>query len=96
MKQTNLIGLVFMIALGTTAGAFISPLFAQQEAPTSPQIPCSVGEGSNAACSGNWIYFAGNTGAIDSGAWVFRMNSETGEVWYKNGKNLVLLEEERD
>lgn len=91
MKQKSLIGLV--LALGIIAGAFISPLNAQQQSAATNEPTCSVGEGSNAACSGKWILFAGNTSGVDSGSWVVRMNGETGEIWYKNGKKLVLLEE---
>lgn len=91
MKKSSVIGL--LLALGITTGALISPLLAQQETAAAPQTSCFVGESSNAACSGNWIYFVGNTTAVDSGAWVVRMNSETGEIWYKNGKKLVLLSE---
>lgn len=91
MRQKIQIG--FVLAFGTIAGALISPLSAQQNTATARESSCSVGQGSNAACSGKWIYFAGNTSGVDSGAWVIRMNGETGEVWYKNGKKLVLLEE---
>ncbi len=89
MKQKAIIAL--LLTLGALAGALISPLNAQQQLPAVQT--CSVAEGSNAACSGKWVYFAGNTSGVDSGAWVVRMNGETGEVWYKNGKKLVLLEE---
>ncbi len=89
MKQKALITL--LLTVGALLGALISPLNAQQQ--TSAVQTCSVAEGSNAACSGKWVYFAGNTSCVDSGAWVVRMNGETGEVWYKNGKKLVLLEE---
>jgi hypothetical protein len=91
MKQSNLIGLA--LALGIVSGALISPLFAQQEAAASPQATCFVGENSSAACSGNWIYFSGNTSGLDSGAWVIRVNGETGEIAYKDGKRLVRLEQ---
>jgi len=83
---------IVLLSLAALGGALISPLNAQQQA-VPPQQTCSVAEGSNAACSGKWVYFAGNTSGVDSGAWVVRMNGETGEVWYKNGKRLVLLEE---
>lgn len=88
MKQAILIGLV--LVLGITAGALISPLFAQQQN-SFARTGCYVGEGSGAACSGKWIYFAGNVSGVDSGAWVVRMDSDTGQIWYKNGKKLVLL-----
>ncbi|MGI9205424.1 MAG: hypothetical protein ACR2Q3_15525 [Woeseiaceae bacterium] len=90
MKQKVLT--ILLLALGALGGVLISPLNAQQQE-TPLQQTCSVAEGSNAACSGKWVYFAGNTSGVDSGAWVVRMNGETGEVWYKNGKRLVLLEE---
>ncbi len=83
---------IVLLSLAALGGALISPLNAQQQAVPQQQT-CSVAEGSNAACSGKWVYFAGNTSGVDSGAWVVRMNGETGEVWYKNGKRLVLLEE---
>ena len=91
MKQKSLVALG--LALGVIAGAFIAPLYAQQEMPSSSQSTCYVGEGSNAACSGKWIYFAGNTSGVDSGTWIVRMNNETGEIWFKNGKKLTLLAE---
>ena len=90
MKQKSLIGLALVV--GIIAGALISPLNAQQKT-AGNESTCFVGEGSDAACIGNWIYFAGNTSGVDDGAWVVRMNGETGQVWYKNGKKLVLLEE---
>ena len=92
MKQIVLIGLVLL--LGIISGTFISPLLAQSQTQTavSEQMNCFVGEGSNAACSGKWVIFAGNSSNLDEGAWVVRVNSETGEIWYKNGKRLQLLE----
>jgi len=93
MKQTKIIGLIVLLAFGITAGALISPLLAQQQIAASPQTTCFVGESSNAACSGNWIYFAGNTSGLDSGAWLIRVNSETGQIWHKDGKRIVPLEE---
>lgn len=90
MKQKSL--MILLVAFGALVGALITPLNAQQQTAANTQT-CSVAEGSNAACSGKWIYFAGNTSGVDSGAWVVRMNGETGAVWYKNGKRLVLLEE---
>ncbi len=93
MKQPVLIGLV--LALGIISGTSISPLLAQSQTQTqradSQQMTCYVGEGSNAACNGKWIYFAGNTGNLDESAWFVRVNSDTGEIWYKNGKKLQLL-----
>lgn len=91
MKQQILIGLV--LVLGIISATSISPLFAQSQTPDSQQMTCFIGEGSNAACSGKWIYFAGNTGNLDESTWVVRVNSETGQIWYKNGKKLVLLRE---
>jgi hypothetical protein len=92
MKQSILIGLVLI--LGIIFGTSISPLLAQSQTANSQQMTCFVGESSNAACSGKWIFFAGNTGNLDESAWVLRVNSETGEIWYKNGKKLQLLDEE--
>ena len=90
MKQIVMIGLVLL--LGIISGTFISPLLAQSQTVVSEQVNCYVGEGSNAACNGKWIIFAGNASNLDEGAWVVRVNSETGEIWYKNGKRLQLLE----
>jgi hypothetical protein len=91
MKQKSALGVI--LAFGVIAGALVSPLNAQQQSAAAVESTCSVGEASNAACSGKWILFAGNTSGVDSGSWVVRMNGETGEVWYKNGKKFVLLEE---
>lgn len=93
MKQQFLIGLVLI--LGIISGALVSPLLAQSQTADSKQNTCYVGEGSNAACGGKWIYFAGNTSNLDESAWVVRVNSETGEVWYKNGKKLLRLNEDK-
>ena len=82
-----MIGLVLF--LGTLIGISISPLLAQTQAGDSGQTRCYVGEGSNAACSGKWIFFAGNSGSLDESAWVVRVNGETGEISYKNGKRLL-------
>ena len=86
-----MIGIALM--LGVVSGMYISPLLAQSQAADPRQMSCFVGEASNAACSGQWIFFAGNTGTLDESAWVVRVNSETGEIWYKNGKRLQLLQE---
>ena len=91
MKKPVLIG--FVLLLGIVSGTSISPLLAQSQTAESRQTTCFVGEGSNAACSGKWIYFAGNTGNLDESAWVVRVNSETGEIWYKNGRKLLRLGE---
>ena len=90
MNKIIMIGLVLL--LGIISGTSISPLLAQSQTGGSEQVNCYVGEGSNAACSGKWIIFAGNASNLDEGAWVVRVNSETGEIWYKNGKRLQLLE----
>ena len=87
MKKT-VIALAAISVCGLVA-SFVAPINAQQRA----QPTCQVGDNSGAACYGKWIYFAGNTSGVDSGAWVVRMNGETGEIWYKNGKRFVLLEE---
>jgi hypothetical protein len=91
MKQLVLIG--FVLLLGIISGALISPLLAQSQAAGSPQSTCFIGENSNAACGGKWIFFAGNTSNLDESAWIVRIDSETGEIWYKNGKKLRLLED---
>ena len=91
MKQKILVS--FAALLGIIAIGVFSPLNAQQEIGSESMANCAVGQVSGAACSGEWVVFAGNTSGVDSGAWVVRMNSETGEVWYKSGKRFVLLEE---
>ncbi|MGI9232943.1 MAG: hypothetical protein ACR2RD_04870 [Woeseiaceae bacterium] len=91
MKQKVMIGLFLMV--GLICGLSISPLLAQSHAADQSQMTCFVGESSNAACGGKWIFFAGNTGGLDDTAWVVRVNSETGEIWYKNGKKLQLVKE---
>jgi hypothetical protein len=91
MKQLGLIGLVLM--LGIITGTFISPLLAQSQTVDSQRKTCIVGEASNAVCSGKWIYFVGNGDTLDEAVWVVRVNSETGEIWYKNGKKLQLVDE---
>lgn len=91
MKQKIATGL--LLTLTVVAVASVSPLLAQQQITTPKQIACSVGEGSNAACAGKWIFFAGNSSNIDSGAWVVRIDIETGAIWYKNGKKLVQVVE---
>ncbi len=90
MKSKSVIALA--LASGTAAGALISPLFAQQEA-VSSQPTCFVGEASSAACSGNAIYFAGNTSGLDDGVWIVRIDTQTGKIAYRNGKKLVTLNE---
>lgn len=91
MNQKIATGLLLTLAL--VVGVSVSPLFAQQQLAAPKQIACSVGENSNAACAGKWIFFAGNTSPVDSGAWVLRIDIETGEIWYKNGKKLVQVAE---
>ncbi len=93
MKQPVMIGLVLVI--GLVVGTFISPLLAQSQTIDAQRTTCFIGESSSAACSGKWIIFAGNSDDIDSGAWIVRVNSETGEIWYKDGKRLKLLEDEK-
>lgn len=90
MKLT-IVGLVLL--LGIIFGASVPPLFAQAQSPEADVPRCSVGEGSGAACSGKWIYFAGNTGNLDESAWLIRINSETEEIWFKNGRRMQRLEE---
>lgn len=87
----RLVQISVVLLLGLTSGALISPLLAESQAEVSPQSTCFVGENSNAACGGKWIFFAGNTSNLDESAWVVRINSETGEIWYKDGKTLRLL-----
>ena len=90
MKQAVTIGLILL--LGILFGVSVSPLSAQTQSASSVQPSCYVGEGSGAACSGKWIVFAGNSSNLDEGAWVVRVNGETGEVWYKNGRRFQPLE----
>ena len=91
MKQSTLIGLILL--LGFAGGAFLSPLVAQQQPAAGAQHFCAVGENSNAACVGRWVYFSGNTSNIDSGVWVVRVDGGTGEIAYRDGKKLVRLAE---
>ena len=85
------IGLIALsLALGAVLGSAISPLVAQPETTAAPTGACSVGERSGAACSGKWIYFAGNADGLDASVWVVRIDAETGDVWYKDGKKLRL------
>ena len=90
MKLT-IIGLVLL--LGVILGASVPPLFAQAQSPATDGTRCFVGQGSGAACAGKWIYFAGNTGNLDESAWLVRINSETDEIWFKNGRRMQRLEE---
>ena len=83
-----------VLLLGAALGTSISPLFAQTDTPNADDTRCVVGEGSSAACSGDWIYFAGNTGNLDESAWLIRINSETGEIWFKNGRKMQRLQED--
>ena len=85
--------MALVLALGIMLGISVSPLLAQSRAVDSQRTTCFVGEGSNAACSGKWIYFAGNTANLDESAWIVRIDGETGAIWYKNGRRLVLLGE---
>ena len=91
MKKLGLIGLV--LALGILLGTSISPLRAQSQDAEAPQASCYVGESSSAACAGKWIFFSGNTHSLDESVWVVRINSETGEVWYKDGKRFQQVQE---
>ena len=91
MKKLLPISLALMF--GVVCGASISPLFAQSGTTVVNKPTCFVGEGSNAACVGKWIYFAGNTGNLDEGVWIVRVDGDTGEIWYKDGRRLLRLEE---
>ena len=93
MKKIGLIGLV--LALGILLGTSISPLRAQAPG-AEPQEAghCYVGESSSAACAGKWVFFAGNTHSLDESVWVLRINSETGEVWFKDGKKFQQIQED--
>lgn len=88
--MNRLAQMALVLALGIMIGMSVSPLLAQSR---SAETTCFVGEGSNAACSGKWIYFAGNTANLDESAWIVRIDADTGAIWYKNGKRLVLLGE---
>ena len=90
MKLTT-VSVVLVLAI--TLGVAVSPLFAQIQPTEASEPRCFVGEGSGAACSGKWIYFAGNTGNLDESAWLVRIDSETGEIWFKNGRRMQRLEE---
>lgn len=83
------IGALLVLAAGILLGTSITPLVAQQE-----QTPaCDVGQGSGAACIGNWVVFAGNTSGIDNGAWVVRIDGRTGAVWMRDGNNMEQIRE---
>ncbi len=87
MRRAIFAGLV--LATGVLLGAMIRPLTAQQGSAAA----CVVGEASNAACAGNWIVFAGNTSAVDNGAWVVRVDTTTGAIWLRDGNDMELLRE---
>jgi hypothetical protein len=89
MKTIGLIGLV--LAFGIMCGVSIPPLFAQSQT-DSQERTCFVGEASSAACSGKWIFFAGSAHTLDD-VWVVRVDSDTGEVWFKDGNKLRLLDQ---
>lgn len=91
MKQLGLTGLVLL--LGAFLGTSVSPLLAQSQTVDPQQQTCFVGEASSAACSGKWIFFAGNSGTLDESVWVVRIDSETGDIWYRNGKKLQRVSE---
>jgi len=91
MKKIGLIGLV--MALGILLGISISPLRAQSPEAEAQEGHCSVGESSAAACAGKWVFFAGNTHSLDESLWILRIDSETGEVWYKDGKKFQQVQE---
>ena len=92
MNKTIVLGV--LLALGVAGGALISPLLADQHsAAGGANQRCYIGENSNAACAGKFIYFVGNTSNLDSGVWVVRINGESGEIWYRDGRKLVLLRE---
>lgn len=93
MKKIGLIGLV--LALGILLGTAISPLRAQSPTAEPQATHCYVGESSGAACAGKWVFFAGNTHSLDESVWVLRINSETGEVWYKDGKKFQQIQDDK-
>jgi hypothetical protein len=85
MKTIGLICLV--LAFGIMCGISIRPLLAQSQT-GSPERTCVVGEGSGAACSGKWIFFAGSAHTLDD-VWVVRVDGDTGQVWFKDGNKLT-------
>jgi hypothetical protein len=87
--MTKTIGTALLISLGILLGITIRPLFAQQEATTN----CDVGQGSSAACIGDWVIFSGNTSGIDNGAWVVRIDGRTGAVWMRDGNEMEQIRE---
>ena len=91
MKKIGLIGLV--LALGILLGTTITPLRAQAPTADAAQADCYVGEGSGAACAGKWVFFAGNTHSLDESVWIVRIDTETGETWYKDGKSFQQVRE---
>ncbi len=88
-RKTVLFG--SLVGFGMAAGALISPLLAEGEGNGAER--CFIGENSNAACAGEFIYFVGNTSNLDSGAWVVRISGESGRIWYRDGRKMVLLRE---
>lgn len=91
MKKIGMIGL--LLALGILLGTTISPLRAQSTESAASAGGCDVGESSNAACAGKWVFFAGNTHSLDESVWVLRIDTETGEAWYKDGKRFQQIQE---
>jgi len=91
MKNTILISAFAVLALLGAISA--APQIAHSQSAEAQQGTCMVGENSSGVCAGKWVFFVGNNTALDDAAWVVRINGETGEVFYKNGKKFVRLQE---
>ncbi len=78
------------LAFGLIAGALASPLVAQQIGLFSA---CCVGENSGVGCSGDSICSAGNTSGLNTCVWVVRLDGETSQFAYQDGKKLATLSE---
>ena len=95
MSKTKTLFVAAVFVAGALAGAALSPLLAQQEN-SAPEAPtCYVGNSSLATCTGGWTYYVGNSGGLDANVWIVRINGDTGETSYKDGKKFVTLAEPR-
>ena len=91
MKKSIMISAFAVVAL--LGAVSVAPQIAQSQPAEPQQGTCMVGDNSSGVCAGKWVFFVGNNTALDDAAWVVRINGETGEVFYKNGKKFVRLQE---